>query len=84
MIHVRIDGGDGGGHGQHRLDGIAAFGQHLPPGFDGRGVRRADDAPAVTGCVQIHGTAQCDVTGSAKPRFFSSASALGSRPRKAL
>ena len=84
MIHVRIDGGDGGGHGQHRLDRIAAFGQDLLPGFDGGRMRRADHAPAVAGCVQIHGLAQWEDTGSAKPRFFRSASALGSRPRKAL
>jgi hypothetical protein len=34
VIHVRIDRGDRGGHRQHRLDGVAAFGQNRAAVFD--------------------------------------------------
>src|SRR5690606_21550139 len=77
VVHVRIDGGDGGRHGDHGLDGVAAFGQNGAPVLDGEGMRGADDAAPVAGGVEVHAA-------SASPRFFSSASTVGSRPRKAL
>ncbi len=84
MVHVRIDGGDGGRHGEHGFERVAALGQDLAAGFDGGSMRRANDAPAVAGCVQFHGVAQFAAAESAKPRLRNSASALGSRPRNAL
>jgi hypothetical protein len=30
-VHVRIDHGNGGGHGDHGLGGAAALAQHAPP-----------------------------------------------------
>ena len=54
MIHVRIDSGDRRRHGDHRLDGVAALGQDGAAVLDGCGVRRADDAAAVSGGVEIH------------------------------
>ena len=52
MIHVRIDRRDRGGHGDHRLDGIAAFGENGAAVLDGGAMRRADDAAAMAGGVQ--------------------------------
>ena len=83
MVHVRVDGGDRGGHGHHRFERVAALGENRAAGFHGVVMRRADDAAAMTGAVQID-HAQATATGSANPRLRSSASALGSRPRKAL
>ena len=77
MVGVRIDRGDRGGHRQHGLDGVAAFGEDGAAVLDGGGMRRADDATAVAGGVEIHAA-------PASPRFFKSASGVGSRPRKAL
>jgi hypothetical protein len=79
MVHVRIDGGDAGGHGQHGLDGIAALGEDLPAVFDDGEMRRGNDAAAMAGGVEGHAG-----TTSASPRFFNSASTVGNRPRKAL
>jgi hypothetical protein len=44
---MRIDGGDRGGHGEHGLDRIAAFGKDRTAGFDRRKMGRADDPTAV-------------------------------------
>ena len=44
-VHVRIDDGDGGGGGNHRLDGVAAFAQHRESGLGGEMVRSDDHAP---------------------------------------
>ena len=63
---------------------VAAFGEDGPAGFDGGRVRRADDAAAMAGAVQVGHRSLPSAAGSAKPRLRSSASALGSRPRKAL
>ena len=50
-----IDRGDAGRHRHHGFEGVAAFGQHRAAGL-GRGrMRRADDATAVSGGVQVHG-----------------------------
>ena len=84
MVHVRIDGGDGRRHGHHGFERIAALGEDRAAGFDGGGMRRADDAAAMAGAVQIHDAQFARWHGSAKPRLRSSASALGSRPRNAL
>ena len=54
MIHVRIDGGDRGRHGDHCLDGVAAFGEDVAAVFNGGTMRRADDAAAMAGSVEIH------------------------------
>ncbi len=54
MVHVRIDRGDARGHGDHRLDGVAAFGQDRAAVLDGGGMRRADDAAAMSGGVKVH------------------------------
>ncbi len=54
MVHVRIDGGDARGHGEHRLDGIAAFGEDGAAVLDSGQMRRADDAAAMSGGVQRH------------------------------
>jgi hypothetical protein len=77
MVHVRVNGGDGRGHGHHGFDRVAAFGEDGAAGFDGGRMRRADDAAAMAGAVQVGHAA-------AKPRLRKSASALGSRPRNAL
>ena len=82
MVHVRIDGHDGRRHGHHGFERVAAFGEDGAAGFDGGRVRRADDAAAMAGAVQV-GHAQA-AAGSVNPRFFSNASALGNRPRNAL
>ena len=79
VVHVRIDRGDRGGHREHRLDGVAAFGQDGAAVLDRGGMRRANDAAAMSGGVEVHAG-----TASASPRFFNSASTAGSRPRKAL
>ncbi len=79
VVHVRIDRGDRRGHRDHRLDGVAAFGQDGAAVLDGCGMRRADDAAAMSGGVEVHAG-----TASASPRFFSSASTAGSRPRNAV
>jgi len=68
-------------HGHHGFDRVAAFGEDGAAGFDGSRVRRADDAAAMAGAVQV-GHAQW--AGSVKPRLRRRASALGSRPRNAL
>src|SRR6185437_3787696 len=54
MVHVRIDGGDGGRHGDHRLDGVAAFGEDGAAVLDRGAMWRADNASAVTGGVEGH------------------------------
>ena len=83
MVHVRVDDRDGRGHRYHRFQRVAALGENRATGFHGAVMRRADDAAAMTGAVQID-HAQAAATGSANPRLRNSASALGSRPRKAL
>ena len=79
MVHVRIDRGNRGRHGEHRLDGVAAFGEDGAAVLDRGRMRGGDDAAAVAGGVQGHAG-----TASASPRFFNSASTAGRRPRKAL
>ena len=83
MIHVRVDGGDRRRHGHHRFQRVAAFGEDRTAGFHGAEMRRADDAAAMAGTVQIHGF-QFATAGSSNPRLRSSASALGNRPRNFL
>ena len=83
MVHVRVDGGDRRGHRHHRFQRVAALGENRAAGLHGAMMRRADDAAAMTGAVQID-HAQATAEGSANPRLRNSASALGSRPRKAL
>ena len=51
MVHVRVNGRDGRGHGQHGFDRIAALGEDGAAGLDGGKVRRADDAAAMAGAV---------------------------------
>ena len=79
---MRINGGDSRCHGHHGFDCVAALGEDRAAGFDGGGMRRADDAAAVAGAVQIHDAQFAAVV--SKPRLRNSASALGSRPRNAL
>src|SRR5664280_1081128 len=55
MVHVRIDRGDRGGHREHRLDGVAAFGEDDAAVLDRGGMRRTDDAAAMSGAVESHG-----------------------------
>ena len=78
MIHVRIDGGDAPRPSPPSLRCA------LPPsarigaaGFDGARMRRADDAPAMTGAVEIHRRAQRRRR-DRKPRLLAAA-----RPRSA-
>ena len=80
VIHVRIDRRDAGCHGEHRLDGVAAFGENGAAVLDGSRVRRADDAAAMSGAMQVHSV---PAPTSVSPRFFNSASTVGSRPRNA-
>ncbi len=54
VVHVRIDGGDHRRHRHHGLERIAAFGERGASGLDGCGMRRADDALAVAGGVEVH------------------------------
>jgi hypothetical protein len=54
MVHVRIDGGDRGRHGDHRLDRVAAVGKDRAPRLGGGVMRRADDALAMSGSVKVH------------------------------
>ena len=79
VVHVRIDRGNRRRHRQHGLDGVAAFGEDGAAVLDRGGMRGGNDAAAVAGGVQVHAG-----TASASPRFFSSASTAGRRPRKAL
>ena len=53
-VHVRIDDRDRRRHRDHRLDRVAALGEHRASGFRGRAVRRADDAAAMSGGVEVH------------------------------
>src|SRR5664280_1291907 len=55
MVHVRIDRGDRGGHREHRLDGVAAFGEDDAAVLDRGGMRRTDDAATMSGAVESHG-----------------------------
>ena len=48
-VHVRIDDRDGGRHGHHRLDGVAALGQHRPAGLGGEVMGRGDGRGVKTG-----------------------------------
>jgi hypothetical protein len=54
MVHMRIDGSDRRGHGEHGLNRIAAFGQDGAAGFDRRKMGGADDAMAVPGAMQAY------------------------------
>ena len=54
MVHVRIDDGDHRRHRHHRFERVAALGEDRPAGFDGFVMRRADDAAAMTGGMQLH------------------------------
>jgi CRISPR-associated protein Csb2 len=42
-------------HCEHGLDRVAALGQCHAPGLDSGRVRCADDAAAMSGCVELHG-----------------------------
>jgi hypothetical protein len=55
MVHVRIDRGNRGRHRDHRLDGVAAFGQDGAAVLDRGRVRGGDDAAAMAGGVEVHG-----------------------------
>ena len=90
---MRIDGGDGRRHGHHGFERVAALGEDGAAGFDGGAVRCADDTAAMAGAMQVgHAPSyppplageEKEGAGSVKPRFFSSASALGKRPRNVL
>ena len=83
VVHMRVDGGDGRGHGHHRFQRVAAFGEDLPAIFNRAGMRRADHAGPMTGAVEIHHV-QTSLEGSIRPRLRNNASGLGSLPRKAL
>ena len=58
---------------------VAAFGQDRTTILDGGRMRGGNDAAAMSGGVERHAGAT-----SARPRFFNSASTVGSRPRKDL
>ncbi len=84
MIHVRIDDSDGGRHGHHRLDRIAAVGKYHAAGLDGGVMRRANHSLAVPCGMQIQtGQASAVMVLSSRPRRLSRPSALGSLPRNA-
>ncbi len=83
VVHVRVSGGDRGRHGDHRLDGVAAVGQHGAAVLDRGAMRRANHAAAMPGGVKL-GQASPAGMASASPRFCNSASTVGSRPRNAL
>jgi len=53
--HVRIDGGDSCGHGHHGLERVTALGENGATRLRRGEMRRADDAAAMTGAMQIHG-----------------------------
>ena len=80
VIHMRIDRRDAGCHGKHRLDGVAPFGENCAAVLDGSRVGRANHAAAMAGAMQVHSV---PAPTSASPRFFNSASTVGSRPRNA-
>ena len=82
VVHVRIDGRDGRRHRDHGFERVATLGQDRAPGRNCHVMRRADRAAAMAGAVQVH-QAGCSARLS-KPRLRSSASGLGSRPRKAV
>jgi hypothetical protein len=64
------------GHGQHRLNCIAAFGKDRSAILDGGCVRGGNHAATMPGRVKRHAEAM-----SSRPRFFKSASTVGRRPR---
>ena len=76
---MRINDRNARGHCQHCFDSVAAFGQDRTAVLDGGRVRGGNHAAAMPGGVEIH----AEVT-SARPRFFSSASTVGRRPRNDL
>ena len=53
-VHVRITHRDRRRHRDHRFERIAALGEHGAPCFGGRAMRRADDAAAMSGGVEVH------------------------------
>src|SRR5205807_4447545 len=55
VVHMRIDGGDRRGHGEHGFERIAAFGEDRPAGLYSCEMRRADDPTPVPGAMQVHG-----------------------------
>ena len=67
-------------HRDHGFERVAALAQDRAAGLGRGGMRRGDDAAAMSGGVQLGHAA---ALASRKPRFFSSASAVGSRPRNA-
>ena len=67
-------------HRHHGFERVAALGQDGAAGFGRRRMRRRDDAAAMSGGVEVDHAAALSAR---KPRFFSSASAVGSRPRNA-
>ena len=81
MVHVRIDGGDRGRHRDHGFERVAAVGDDRASRLGGGVMGRADDALAMPGGVEVHGAY---AGASLKPRLRSNASAVGSRPRKAV
>ena len=54
VIHVRIDRRDGGGHRDHGLERVAAFGEDRPAGLGGGVMWRGGDAAAMSGGVKVH------------------------------
>jgi hypothetical protein len=55
VIHVRIDGRDRRGHGDHGFERVAAFGQDHAAGFGSGAMRGRDNAAAISGGVKGHG-----------------------------
>ena len=55
VIHVRVDGRNGGRHGDHGFERVAALGQDRATGLGGGVMRGGDDAAAMSGGVKIHG-----------------------------
>jgi hypothetical protein len=54
VIHVRIDRRNAGGHGQHRLDGVAAFREDRAAILNGGCMRGTNDAAAMSGTMETH------------------------------
>ena len=54
--HVRVDRGDGCRHRHHGLERVAARGQGGAPRLDGGVMRGGDDALAMSGGVEVHGS----------------------------
>ena len=76
---MRIDSRNAGRHREHCLECVATFLKDRATVLNRGCVRSGHHAPAVSGSVERHVEAT-----SARPRFFKSASTVGSLPRKDL